>query len=93
MKTFVDAIRREWKTCKDVEQSLDKYLNQNKGQLKYFCGQREEVILSMATEILKEQGVTARSVEDPIFAEMAEAVKNTEEVRVIPKRRRERRAK
>lgn len=88
IKTFVNAIRREWKTCRDVEQSLDKYLSKNKGQLRYFCGQREEVILSMATEILKEQGVTARNVEDPIFAEMAEAIRNTEEVKVIPKRRR-----
>ena len=88
MKTLVNAIRREWKTCKDVEQSLDKYLNQNKGQLKYFRGQRDEVVLSMAVEILKEQGVTARSVEDPIFVEMAEAIRNTEEVKVIPVRRR-----
>ena len=90
MKTFVDAIKREWKTCKDVEQSLDKYLNQNKGQLKYFHGQRDEVVLSMAVEILKEQGVTARNVEDPVFVEMAEAIRNTEEVRVIPKRTRRR---
>jgi hypothetical protein len=88
IKTFVNAIRREWKTCKDVEQSLDKYLNMNKGQITFFRGQREEVILSMATEILKEQGVTARSIEDPIFEEMAEAIRNTEEVKVIPKRRR-----
>lgn len=88
MKTFVDAIRREWKTCKDVEQSLDKYLNMNKGQITFFRGQRDEVVLSMAVEILKEQGVTAKNVEDPIFAEMAEAIRNTEEVKVIPKRRR-----
>ena len=88
IKTFVNAIRREWKTCKDVEQSLDKYLNMNKGQITFFRGQRDEVVLSMAVGILKEQGVTARSVEDPIFAEMAEAIRNTEEVKVIPKRRR-----
>ena len=68
MDVLVKAVREQWETCTDVEHAMSKYLNLNKGQLKYFFGQKEEMLLVMAAETLKKQGVTARCLEDPDVA-------------------------
>lgn len=79
MKTLVKAIKEQWETCSDVEDLMSKFLNFSIGQLKYFTGRKEEMILVMAAQTLKRQGVTARSIEDPVFEDIVEAVKELEE--------------
>ena len=79
MDVLVKAVREQWETCTDVEHAMSKYLNFNKGQIKYFFGQKDEMLLVMAAETLKEQGVTARCLEDPTFENIADAVREIED--------------
>ena len=84
MKTLVKAVREQWETCTDVENAMRKYLNFNKGQLRYFHGGKEEMVLVMAAESLKQQGVTARCLEDPTFEDIVDAIKEIEDTEDVP---------
>ena len=84
MEILTKAIRDQWDVCTDVEDAMKKFLNFSKGQLRYFSGQMEEMVLVMAAQTLKEQGVTARCLEDETFEDIVEAIRELEEAEDIP---------
>ncbi len=84
MKTLFKAVRDQWQTCTDVEDAMKRFLNFSKGELRYFHGRKEEMVLVMAAETLKEQGVTARCLEDPTFEDIVEAIRDLEEAEETP---------
>ncbi len=83
MQMLIKAIKNQWEACRDVEEAMKKFLNMTKGQLRYSYGCRDEMILIMAAEVLRKEGVTAKNLEDLSFDEIVSGIKDLEETEDI----------
>ena len=79
MRILTESIHNVYSSYRSVEDEIKKYLSMNAGQLQYFSGNQEQVVLAMAAKILKERSVSYSDENNPTFKQIVNVVRKTSE--------------